>query len=144
VFQNHQNIFHSFHSFCFRTIKRSFTAFVSEPSRDLSQLCFRTIKKSSTVSVSETSRDLSQFSFQNHQEIFTACVSKPSRRSFTRLTTSRGLTQQYIWNSDLCYKDYPSCSCCAKVARSIAATFGNCSSTMCGFVEHFKSLLEGL
>jgi len=77
LFQNHQEIFHSF---------------VSEPSRDLSQLCFRTIKKSSTVSVSETSRDLSQFSFQNHQEIFTACVSKPSRRSFTRLTTSRGLT----------------------------------------------------
>jgi hypothetical protein len=106
LFQNHQEIFHSF---CFRNIKRSFTVFISEPSRDLHSLCFKTIK-----------------------------------RSFTRLTTSRGLTQQCIWNSDLCYKVYPSCSCCAKVARSIAATFGNCSSTMCGFVKHFKPLLEGL
>jgi hypothetical protein len=42
--------------FCFRTIKRSFTDFVSEPSREPSQLLF------------QTSRDLSQLVFQNHQE----------------------------------------------------------------------------
>jgi hypothetical protein len=135
---------------CFRTIKISsaaFVSFVSEPSKYLPQLsyllfqnhqeifhsfCFRTIKRSFTAL------------FQNHQEIFHSFCFRNIKRSFTRLTTSRGLTRQCIWNSDLCYKDYPSCSCCANIARSIAATFGNCSSTMCGFVEHFKPLLEGL
>ncbi|CAM6042322.1 unnamed protein product [Sphagnum compactum] len=38
LFQNHQEIFHRFR---FRTVKRSFTAFVSETSRDLSQLVFQ-------------------------------------------------------------------------------------------------------
>jgi hypothetical protein len=87
--------------FCFRTIKRSFTDFVSEPSRDPSQLLF-----------------------QKHQEIFHSLCFKTIKRIFHQVDSKwRPYTRfSFTWNANLFYKDYP--SCCAKVARG-CATFCN-------------------
>ncbi len=128
--------------FCFRTIKRSFTDFVSEPSRDPSQLLF-----------------------QKHQEIFHSLCFKTIKRIFHQVDNKwRPYTRfSFTWNANLCYKDYP--SCCATFVKCSSSMSGfflehsnpfleglwrNCrirvpSSTISGFfLEHFKPLLEGL
>jgi hypothetical protein len=128
--------------FCFRTIKRSFTDFVSEPSRDPSQLLF-----------------------QKHQEIFHCLCFKTIKRIFHQVDNKwRPYTRfSFTWNANLCYKDYP--SCCATFVKCSSSMSGfflehsnpfleglwrNCrirvpSSTISGFfLEYFKPLLEGL